>query len=194
LFWFPASHQGAWFWKVKVKDTILVYGEWLSMNKRRFTSLPPHVEGEIRKRALRNMHLAFDRARKRHAFPWWASCSWKHKRAFLRIYRKAVIKNYFRDAYGKSGERYHVDHIVPLAGKHVCGLMVPWNLHVISATVNLAKSTIIVEEWHNRMPGDGKNQLREAQERNRRERANYLANKQSQQRARANKTLDILFK
>lgn len=137
------------------------------MAKRHFTALPPRIEAEIRKTALRNMHLAFDRARKRNAFPWWASASWKHKRVFLRIYRKAAIKNYFRDAYNRAGERYHVDHIVPLAGENVCGLMVPWNLHVIPATVNLAKHTMIVEEWHNKMPCDGKRQLRDAQEHNR---------------------------
>ena len=67
-----------------------------------------------------------------NAQPPWLSA--EQKRDIDSIYALA------RDCELVSGEKYHVDHIVPLQGKTVCGLHVPWNLQVLPASVNIGKS------------------------------------------------------
>lgn len=44
-----------------------------------------------------------------------------------------------------TGERYVVDHIVPLISPVVCGLHVPWNLRVITQEENLKKSNKLID-------------------------------------------------
>lgn len=72
------------------------------------------------------------RARKVCATPPWLSKQ-----------QQEEIENFYwlaRDLEAVTGQKYHVDHIVPLKGKFVCGLHAPWNLQILPSDINISKS------------------------------------------------------
>jgi len=61
---------------------------------------------------------------------------------WLTVEQQQQIQKIYQDACKKTkanGIEYHVDHIVPLCGKNVSGLHVPWNLQILTAADNLKK-------------------------------------------------------
>lgn len=73
------------------------------------------------------------RARRlKRAAPTW--CRTKH---FVAIVAEAQQRR-------SKGEDVHIDHIIPIAGKTVSGLHVPWNLRVIAASENLSKKNRLI--------------------------------------------------
>lgn len=72
-------------------------------------------------------YVARRRAVKLNATP-----PWVDRKELQKIYAEAAKRR-------RAGENVHVDHIVPLRGKNVCGLHVPWNLQIIPAHENLSK-------------------------------------------------------
>lgn len=63
-----------------------------------------------------------------------ATPPWANLNKIKEIYLQAQIKS------KETGILYHVDHIIPLKGKEVCGLHVEKNLRVIRAVDNIRKS------------------------------------------------------
>jgi len=76
-------------------------------------------------------HCAFRRAARRNATPPWLTD--EDRAAIAAIYAEA------RRISQETGIPHHVDHIVPLRGRNICGLHVPGNLQVIPANDNLSK-------------------------------------------------------
>lgn len=84
------------------------------------------VDREI---ARLNAHASARRALQIQACP-----KWVRSADIISIYHQC------RQATESTSIPHHVDHIVPLKSKYVCGLHVPWNLRVITAEENLQKS------------------------------------------------------
>ena len=83
-------------------------------------------------RAKLNAKAVRHQAQMLKATPPWLSS--KMKEEILAKYQEAQILS------ESTGIPHHVDHIIPLQGKTVRGLHVPWNLQVIPAIENLKKS------------------------------------------------------
>lgn len=77
-------------------------------------------------------HSSMRRALKRKATPPWLTD--EHKLEIKKIYEIAKEKT------KTTGIKYDVDHIVPLKGKDVCGLHVPWNLQLLTEFENGSKN------------------------------------------------------
>jgi len=75
--------------------------------------------------------------RHRNATPKWLTTG--QKLAMRALYLQAI------ELTRITGERYVVDHIVPLLSDEVCGLHVPWNLRVITQEENLKKSNKLLD-------------------------------------------------
>jgi 5-methylcytosine-specific restriction endonuclease McrA len=96
-------------------------------------------QADYKKRHVDKMRADTSVRKRRHraATPKWVTSAEKDTMKTLYIQARKLTE--------LTGERYVVDHIVPLRGETVCGLHVPWNLRVITQDENLKKSNKLVD-------------------------------------------------
>jgi 5-methylcytosine-specific restriction endonuclease McrA len=97
-------------------------------------------QADYKKRHVDKMRADTSVRKRRHraATPKWVTTAEKDTMKTLYIQARKLTE--------LTGERYVVDHIVPLRGETVCGLHVPWNLRVITQTENLKKSNLLPDD------------------------------------------------
>jgi hypothetical protein len=68
----------------------------------------------------------------------------KRRAAKLKATPKFANLEKIKEIYKNCPKGYHVDHIVPLQGKEVCGLHVEWNLQYLTPSDNHSKSNKLI--------------------------------------------------
>jgi len=68
----------------------------------------------------------------------------KYRASQLKATPKFANLKKIKEIYKNCPKGYHVDHIVPLQGKEVCGLHVEWNLQYLTPSENSSKSNRFV--------------------------------------------------
>ena len=101
-------------------------------NKNREELNKKHSEYKKANRAICNAQWYRYHSKKKNATPKWLSEGhWEQIKLFYQHAKECEML---------TGDKYHVDHIIPLNGENVSGLHVPWNLQVLPADINIAKS------------------------------------------------------
>lgn len=80
-----------------------------------------------------NKPAAYSKAAKRRASKLQATPIWVDSEAIEAFYSAAIAFRLY------TGQEFHVDHVVPLQGKTVCGLHVPANLQILTEAENKKK-------------------------------------------------------
>jgi hypothetical protein len=120
------------------QNTATVTSEAKSRSKARYRESnrellnKKHSDYKKNNRALHNAQWMRYHTKKLNASPPWLTK--EHHEQIKSVYAHA------KECEMLTGDKYHVDHIVPLQGENVSGLHVPWNLQVLPSDINIAKS------------------------------------------------------
>jgi len=115
-------------WRARNKETLFAQKKaWRDANKE-------HVTAKIKAWSEKNPSKWREYTSARKALQLRATPAWANLEAVAEVYTQAA---FLTDVLG---EPHHVDHIVPLCSKLVCGLHNQFNLQVLPAKENQEKS------------------------------------------------------
>jgi hypothetical protein len=127
-------------WKKDNKRKVTEYSlKYYSMNKE-ISKNRNKIWRENNKGSV-SFYTSNRRALKRQASPKWLT-----KQHFLEI---KWFYDMAKELQWLSEEKLTVDHIIPLKGKNVCGLHVPWNLQILPLSQNSRKRNKILASSSN---------------------------------------------
>ena len=117
----PRSHPDYWnYYKQIKKESLDDNGRrWADKNKKKKQA--QWRAWYDRNKEKQKEKAMFEKAEKLQRMPPW------------------VDKQAIAEIYANRPEGHHVDHIIPLRGKNVSGLHVPWNLQYLPAKENMSK-------------------------------------------------------
>lgn len=116
------------------KDKIREYNQ-------RYNARKPEVLSNAREKWLAaNPERAAENKARRKAIEKHAMPKWADRNAIENIYKQRIELEKVTEM------QWHVDHIIPLQGKTICGLHIAENLQVLPATVNMQKSNKLLLE------------------------------------------------
>jgi len=107
--------------------------QWYQKNKDRLIK-KQKILGAAYKKQYPEKHCAIQA--KRRANKLLATPKWLTNDQFKSMLLEYELAKWCTEV---TGIQYDVDHIIPLKGKTVCGLHVPWNLRVVTASENRSK-------------------------------------------------------
>lgn len=97
---------------------------------------PGYNYAQVKKWRLNNPGVRREERARRRALELQALPKWLSAEALLKIREWYDLAKHFTQQFGP----HHVDHIIPLRGKNVWGLHVPWNMQILPAALNIKKS------------------------------------------------------
>lgn len=115
--------------KGKVKERVYA---WIEKNRDRHNE--KCAKWVRNNRGKVNARTARRYASKKQATPKWVTKNSDYSWMISEAYDLALLRSKL------TGQKWEVDHIVPLRGKNVSGLHTPWNLRVVLQTENRKKS------------------------------------------------------